>query len=337
MIHFKDDYSTGAHPNVLEALAKSNDGLMPAYGQDPVSEDARSLIMSELGRDCDIHFVASGTMANLLMIASALRPHEAVISVDGGHIATHEAGSIEATGHKIISVPAENGKLTADVLLRTIEDNTMPPHMAKPRLVYISNATETGTVYTKSEVTQISRICRDKGLYLMMDGARLAAALAANSNDLTLADMAALTDMFWIGGTKAGALMGEAVVLSHPDLKPDFGFHVKQRGALLAKGRAIGAQFKALFTNGLYVANGRHANQAAEALSRGILDKGFELAEPTESNQVFPILPNAVIEKLELTSGFYVWGPAGDDHSIIRLVTSWATTQDEIDGFLGAL
>ena len=337
MIHFKDDYSTAAHPDVLRAMVQANDGLMPAYGQDPVSEDARSQIKSALGRDCDIHFVASGTMANLLMIASALRAHEAVICVEGSHIATHEAGSIEATGHKIISVPHENGKLTADVLLRTIEDNTMPPHMAKPRLVYISNATETGTVYTKSEVSQLSRICHDKGLYLMMDGARLAAALAANSNDLTLADIAALTDMFWIGGTKAGALMGEAIVLCHPDLMPDFGFHVKQRGALLAKGRAIGAQFKALFTDGLYVANGRQANQAAEALSQGILDKGFALADPTESNQVFPILPNIVIEKLEMTSGFYVWGPAGDDHSIIRLVTSWATTQDEIDGFLSAL
>ena len=337
MIHFKDDYSVGAHPKVMDAMIKANDGLMPAYGRDPVSGEARSLIQEAIGRPCDIHFVASGTTANVLMIAGALRPHEAVISVEGGHIATHEAGSIEATGHKIISVPHQDGKLDPEDLINAIQTNTMPPHMAKPKLVYISNASETGTVYTKAELTALSDICQSKGLYLMMDGARLAAALAASKNDLTLPDITALTDMFWIGGTKAGALMGEAIVLTNPQLSKDFEFHIKQRGALLAKGRAIGAQFKALFTDGLYRANGAQANAMATLLSKGILAKGFKLAAETESNQVFPVLPNALIEQLEMASGFYVWGPAGEDHSIIRLVTSWATTDAEIDAFLAAL
>ncbi len=337
MINFKDDYSIGAHPKVLAAIQSVNDTTMPAYGEDPVSDRARKLIQNQISTDVDIYFVTGGTLANLIMIAGALRPHEAVIAPEFGHINTHETGAIEATGHKIIQVPSQDGKLNPEALIKAYDENTMPPHMAKPRLVYISNATETGRVYTRSELEKLSQICRERDLYLMIDGARLSAALASPINDLNLSEIAKLADMFWIGGTKAGALFGEAIVLSNPELKPDFDFHVKQRGALLSKGRFLGAQFEALFSEHLYIQNGAHANQMAQSLSEGVTSKGFPLQDTTESNQVFPILSNDKIKALEDRFSFYHWANIDADQSIIRLVTSFTTQISDVDEFIDAL
>ncbi len=337
MINFKDDYSIGAHPDVLSAIADVNDGTMPAYGHDPVSDRAKSLIRAQLRSESDIYFVTGGTLANLVIIASALRPHEAVIAAETGHINIHETGAIEATGHKIIAAPSRNGKLDPDALIQAFDANTMPPHMAKPKLVYISNATETGRVYTKSELEVLSGICRDRDLYLMMDGARLSAALASSLSDLSLADLANLTDMFWIGGTKAGTLFGEAIVLNNPALRPEFEFHLKQRGALLSKGRYLGAQFEALFKNDLYFKNGQQANEMAARLSRGIVGKGYRLQDNTESNQVFPVLPNSIINDLQDRFAFYHWADVNDEESVIRLVTSFATQAADVDAFIDAL
>ncbi|WP_207383703.1 threonine aldolase family protein [Ruegeria denitrificans] len=281
--------------------------------------------------------MASGTLANILAISSALRSHEAVIAPASGHIVVRETGAIEATGHKIITVPPVEGKLTPDSIHAALDANAHFPHMAKPRLVYISNATEVGTLYTKAELEAISTLCRERGLLLLLDGARLGAALSANKNDLTLNDIAELTDIFWVGGTKVGALLGEAIVIPNPNLREDFAFHIKQRGALLAKGRVLGLQFRELFGDGLYFDLARHANTMAERLSDGIAKAGFEFVAKTETNQLFPILPNDLIAQLKEQFDFYIWEPYDADTSVTRLVTSWATAKERVDAFLEAV
>lgn len=340
---FLDDYSEGAHPRILRALAESNLVQQAPYGADQYTAEAAALIRRRLGPHFDgsIHFVASGTMANIVAIASCLRPHEAVIAVESGHIVVREAGAIEATGHKLITVPAVDGKLTPAHIERALAANAQFPHMAKPRLLYISNATETGTLYTLAELRQIAELARRRGLILFLDGARLGAALASRKNDATLADIASLVDIFWIGGTKAGALMGEAIVVCNPALKDDFAFHVKQRGGMLAKGRLLGIQFQALFadtgTTDLYLSSSAHANAMAARLAAGILAKGHRLSANVETNQVFPVLPNTAIERLQSRFSFYVWSPVDEAHSVIRLVTSWATDAQQVEAFLACL
>ncbi len=264
----------------------------------------------------DVWFVATGTLANILIMSSALRSHEAVIAPASGHIVVRETGAIEATGHKIITVPPVDGKLTPDSISAALRANAHFPHMAKPRLVYLSNATEVGTLYTKKELEAISALCKARGLLLLLDGARLGAALSAAKNDLTLKDIAELTDIFWIGGTKVGALLGEAIVIPNPELREEFRFHVKQRGALLAKGRVLALQFRELFRDGLYFDLARHANGMAQRLSSKISDAGYRFAAETETNQLFPILPNALVEKLKENFNFYIWEPDGE--SVIR-------------------
>ena len=334
MLDFRDDYGIGAHPDVMAAIARANETALPGYGLDPVSEAARDLIRTQIGRDADIHFVASGTLANLTMIAAALRPFEAAVAAEGGHINLHETGAVEATGHKVIGIQTVDGKLTPELLDPVIRFHTMPPHMARPRLVYISNAAETGRVYTKAELTALSEYCRAHNLYLMMDGARLAAAMAAKKNDLTLADIAELTDMFWMGGTKAGGLSGEAIVIVNPDLAADFAFHIKQRGALLSKGWFVAAQFDALLRSGLYTGLARHANDMALQIANALTDKGYDLADPTESNQVFPVLTQSQIDTLSTRVKFHVFEPFDESRFVTRLVTSWATPQADIDALL---
>ncbi|RBW57108.1 low specificity L-threonine aldolase [Ruegeria sp. A3M17] len=332
---FLDDYSEGAHPRILAALTETNMVQQTAYGDDAYSLEARKLLHQHMGEvNPDIWFVASGTLANILAISSALRSHEAVIAPASGHIVVRETGAIEATGHKIITVPPVKGKLTPDSILAALEANAHFPHMAKPRLVYISNATEVGTLYTKAELEAISALCRERGLLLLLDGARLGAALSANKNDLTLHDIAELTDIFWVGGTKVGALLGEAIVIPNPNLREDFAFHIKQRGALLAKGRILGLQFRELFSDGLYFDLARHANTMAERLSDGIAKAGFKFVAETETNQLFPILPNDLIAQLKERFDFYVWEPYDADNSVTRLVTSWATEEEHVDAFL---
>lgn len=335
---FLDDYSEGAHPSVLAALSETNFDQKKAYGEDSYSHEARKLLRAQMGEaDPEIWFVASGTLANILSISSALRSHEAVIAPSSGHIAVHETGAIEATGHKIITVPPENGKLTPAGIQAALDSNAHFPHMARPRLVYISNATEVGTLYTRAELTAISALCRERELLLMLDGARLGAALSAPGNDLSLEAIAQLTDMFWIGGTKVGALLGEAIVITNTGLQRDFAFHIKQRGALLAKGRILGLQFRQLFADGLFFDLARHSNEMAQSLSKGMTAAGYDLVAETETNQVFPVLPNALIKKLQSDFDFYVWKPLDEEHSVIRLVTSWATPPEQIDAFLESI
>ena len=332
------DYSEGCHPAILEALTQTNMSQQTAYGDDEYSQLARQLIQEELGEsDSSIHFVAGGTQANLIVIASLLRSHEAVIAVGTGHIATHETGAIEAVGHKIIAIDKKDGKLAPGDILQALAENAHFPHMAKPRLVYISNSTETGRIYTKSELTALSKTCRDNNLLFFLDGARLGAALASDINDVTLADIAGLTDVFWIGGTKAGALIGEAIVINSPEYAQDFRFHIKQRGALLAKGRLLGLQFEVLFGDGLFYSASRSANALAEKISKAIIKAGYKLDSATETNQVFPILPNDLIEKLEADFQFYNWKAYDDERSVLRLVTSWATDEQAVDRFIAKL
>lgn len=298
---FLDDYSEGAHPKVLEALYSTNLSQQKPYSDDEYSVLAKEYIRDATGVPASaIHLVASGTLANIISISSCLRPHEAVIAPETGHIVVREAGAIEATGHKLITIPHKDGKLTVEGICAALDENAHFPHMAKPRLVYLSNATELGTVYSKTELAAISRLCKERGLLLFLDGARLAAALAADRTDsLTLRDVAELTDIFWIGGTKVGALMGEAIVIGNHELASDFAFHVKQRGGLLAKGRVLGVQFLELFRSGLFL-------DLAALLSSGISQAGYKMAAVTQTNQVFPVLPDGLVAKLEERYAFYV-------------------------------
>ncbi|MEP3653393.1 MAG: aminotransferase class I/II-fold pyridoxal phosphate-dependent enzyme [Litorimonas sp.] len=335
---FMDDYSEGCHPDILAAMAETNMSQQSAYGVDEYSNQARVLIHEHLKNAAsEIFFVAGGTLANLTLMSSLLRSHEAIISVRRGHIATHETGAIEAVGHKIITVETPDGKLNPALVEAAVAANSMAPHMAKPRLVYISNATETGRIYTKAELEALSKTCRELSLLLFLDGARLGVALASMDNDVTLSDIARLTDVFWIGGTKAGALIGEAIVINRPELAVDFRYHIKQRGALLAKGRLLGLQFRELFDKNLFVAASRHANSLATKLSEAIQSAGYELASGTQTNQVFPILPNKIVEKLEADFGFYRWETHGSDYTCIRLVTSWATPAEQVDRFISQI
>lgn len=335
---FMDDYSEGCHPDIIEALSNTNLAQQAGYGNDAYSDEAKLFIQQHLKNDqSTIYFVSGGTLANLIIISATLKSHEAVISVETGHIIRHEAGAIEATGHKVITMPGTNGKLTTTDVQAALDHYAMAPHMVKPRLVYISNATEIGTIYTKSELEALSIFCREKNLYLFMDGARLATALCCEKNDVTLNDLATLTDIFYIGGTKNGALLGEAIVINHSELSTDFLFHIKQRGAMMAKGRLLGIQFLTLFKYDLYFQLATHANAMANMLSKAIVKKGFTLSAKTETNQIFPILPNTLIEKLEDHFAFYVWQKTDDTHSIIRLVTSWATDEEQVKRFIDCL
>jgi threonine aldolase len=337
---FLDDYSEGAHPEILRALTESNLIQQAPYGDDAYSVEASARIKARLLDTFEgtIHYVASGTMANIISISSCLRPHEAVIAASSGHIVVREAGAIEATGHKLIGVPPVDGKLTPANIEAALAGNSHFPHMAKPRLIYLSNATETGTVYSLAELREISALARQRGLLLFLDGARLGAALASSKSDATLADIASLVDIFWIGGTKVGALLGEAIVVCNPALTEDFAFHVKQRGGMLAKGRLLGIQFQELFgSKNLFLENARHANAMAAKLAAGIVSSGYALEADTATNQVFPILPDSVISTLKQYFAFYVWAKSDNDHSVVRLVTSWATQEHQVDAFLARL
>lgn len=335
---FLDDYSEGCHPDILQAMTDTNLAQQPAYGNDEYSERARDLIRAELRRpEVPVYFVSGGTLANLIIISSALRSHEAVISAHSGHIALWETGAIEATGHKIISVQSDDGKLTPDDITATLELHSQFPHVAKPRLVYISNATEVGTVYDHAEVAALAQICKANQLLLMLDGARLGPAVCAPNNDLTLEDVATLTDIFWIGGTKAGALIGEAIVIPNPQLAEDFAFHIKQRGALLAKGRLLGLQFFELFKDGLFYRLNHHSNSLAQRIGDAFVSQGYDLFAPTQSNQVFPVLPVSVVESLRSVCDFHDWEPVGEDRAAVRFVTSWATQDEHVDTLIRAI
>jgi len=334
MYSFKNDYSEGAHPRILNALVESNLEQVEGYGQDCYTQKAVQLLQQRINRkDVDIHFFSGGTQTNLTALSAFLRPHEAVIAANTGHILVHETGAIEATGHKIISIEVKDGKLTSDHIKTAIELHT-DEHMVKPKLVYISNSTEIGSIYNKSELEQLSQFCRKENLFLFIDGARLGSALVSEENDMDLADLGRLVDAFYIGGTKNGALMGEALVICNKLLKDDFRFHMKQKGAILAKGRILGIQFLELFRDDLYFDLARHANQMADLLRNEIGKAGYPFFTHSPSNQIFPVLPNNLIAKLEEKYSFYVWEKVDAEHSAIRLVTSWATREDAVLAFI---
>lgn len=334
---FQNDYSEGAHPRILEALVKTNLSQEIGYAEDQYCLEAARLIRAAIGNaDADVHFVSGGTQANLVMLSAILRPFESVIAAVTGHICVHETGAIESTGHKVNSIQGQNGKVT----VREIEDMVAAhtdEHMVKPRVVYISQSTEVGTIYSAQELREISAACKRLDLYLYLDGARLGCGLTSKSSDLSLQELSSLVDAFYIGGTKNGALIGEALVINRPELKPDFRFYIKQNGALLSKGRLLGIQFVELFRDTLYFDLARHANLMAERLTQGIADLGYSFQTASPTNQIFPILPNPIIEPMSELYRFYVWCKVDRDTSALRLVTSWATPESAVDSFLADL
>ncbi|GHV35496.1 amino acid lyase [Synergistales bacterium] len=337
MYSFKNDYAEGAHPRILQALSDTNLEQSEGYGCDEHSLAAVQLIKKRLGADADkadVHLLCGGTQTNLTAISAFLRPHEAAIGTNMSHIFVHETGAIEATGHKILTVPTTDGKLYPDGVNAILDMHPNDEHMVKPRLVKISNSTEIGSVYTLKELEDLSRFCREKKLLLYADGARLGSALTAAGNETTLADMRRLTDAFYIGGTKNGALLGEALVIVNDALKEDFRYHIKQKGGLMAKGRILGIQFEELFRDDLFFDLARHANAMAQLIVSSLKKAGYSFLTASPSNQIFPILPNTLIEKLHKNWAFYVWSKIDESHSSVRLVTSWATSAEAVRKFI---
>ena len=333
----KNDYSEGAHPNILKALSKTNLEQQPGYGNDDYSKQAADLLRKKLQNEAvDIHFVSGGTQANLIVISSILKKYESVIAAETGHINTHEAGAIEAAGHKINTVESKNGKLSPEDIKPVLNQHT-DEHMVQPKLVFISNPTELGTVYTKQELVKLNSFCKENDLLLYLDGARLGSALCSSKNDLTLSELSELVDVFYIGGTKNGALCGEAVIIPNDQIKENFRFHLKQKGALLAKGRVLGIQFFELFKDGLYFSLAEHANSMADKLSQNIERLGYQFLNQTDSNQIFPIFAHQLIEKLKDRYSFHIWKKVRANKSAVRLVTSWATQEKMIDRFISDL
>ncbi|MDQ1146102.1 threonine aldolase [Bacillus sp. SORGH_AS 510] len=334
MYSFKNDYSEGAHPRILNALLESNLIQADGYGEDQFSQQAIDLLKKKMGRsDVDIHLLSGGTQTNLTAISAFLRPHEAAMAVSSGHILGHETGAIEATGHKIISIEGVDGKLIPDHVKAVLEGHP-DEHMVKPKLVYISNSTEIGSVYTKKELEELRDVCHENNLILYMDGARLGSALCSDENDLELSDLPGLVDAFYIGGTKNGALMGEALVICKDSLKEDFRYHIKQKGGLLAKGRVLGIQFLELFRDNLFFDLAMHANKLAGRLREEIGKANIPFLIDSPSNQIFPILPNSLIAELDKKYAFHVWEKVDEGHSTIRLVTSWATQEEQVEAFI---
>ena len=335
MIYFNNDYAEGCHPKVLEALIKTNMEQTPGYGTDDHCRSAAERIRSLCkDSDLDVHFLVGGTQANLTVIDAALRPHQGVVGADTAHINVHETGAVEATGHKVLWLPGQDGKITAEQIRACVLEhrtNESFEHTVQPKMVYLSNPTELGTLYSLHELEEISSACRELGLYLFVDGARLGYGLEAKGNDVTLPDLARLCDVFYIGGTKVGALFGEAVVISNPALKEDFRYLIKQHGGMLAKGRLLGVQFEALLEGGLYFEISRHADGLADKIRRCLQRNHVPMYVENETNQIFPILPNAVLAQLQKTYVFTEQCRVDDAHRAVRICTSWATGDENVD------
>ena len=330
MLYFMNDYSEGAHPKVLDALVKSNMDQHVGYGMDDITAEAAMRIKKRIGKpDADVHFLVTGTQTNTIAIAHFLRPYEAVIATDLGHISVHETGAIEATGHKIIEMESKDGLFTTEMIEKAILKHA-DEHWVLPKLVYISNATETGTIYTKAMLEDIRKACDKYGLYLYLDGARLANALTCADNDMTIEDIANLTDAFTVGGTKNVILFGEAIVITNDKLKDHMRFSIKQRGALLAKGRLLGVQFRALFEDELYFEIAKHTNEMATILKEGILELGYELVTKPSTNLIFTILPNEIHNALSKLCYYEAEHPYDENNMEARFVTSWATPKADV-------
>lgn len=336
MYSFKNDYSEGAHPDILEALLRNNRQQEEGYGLDHHTLNAALLIRNLVGDpEAAVHLISGGTQTNLIAISSFLRPHEACITAKTGHIATHETGAIEATGHKLLEVKTKDGKLNPQLITPVLAEHHFE-HMVKPRLVYISNPSELGTIYSKEELIVLGDFCRENDLLLYMDGARLGSALVCRESDMTLKDVYSLTDGFFIGGTKTGALLGEALVVRNPVLKNDLRYLIKQRGALLAKGRILGVQFEEFFRDNLYFELAQHANEMAQLMADELGAAGCSFWINSPTNQIFPIMANEVIEELSRQFDFYVWEKMDENSSAVRLVTSWATPREGALGFVNS-
>ena len=336
MYRFTNDYSEGAHPSILEAMTATNLEGNFGYGCDPHCEHAAALIRQKIGRpDADVHFFVGGTQTNATCICAFLRPHEAAIAAHSGHICVHETGAVEATGHKCIAMPAApGGKLTPELVRQAVAAHP-DEHMVKPRLVYVSNTTEVGGVYTTAELEALRAVCDELGLLLYLDGARLASALACGG--ASFEDLGRLCDAFYIGGTKNGAIFGEAVCIMNPALKPDFRYILKQHGGMLAKGWLLGVQFEQLMRSGLYEELGEHSTRMAQQLAEGLKGLGVEFLFESPSNQIFPILPDEVLAKLAGAFHWEVNATLEGGRSCIRLVCSWATQQAAVTAFLLAV
>jgi threonine aldolase len=335
MIRFECDYSEGAHPQVLELLNKSNFEQTPGYGEDIYCEKARTIIKKLCqSESANVHFLVGGTQANTTVIASILRPYQGAVCAETGHINVHETGAIEATGHKVLTLSSEDGKITASQVKAIYENHwndASHEHTVQPGMVYISNPTENGTLYSKEELTKLSEICHKCDLPLYLDGARLGYGLMAEGNDLTLPDIARLCDVFYIGGTKVGALFGEAVVITKVSLQKNFRYLIKQNGGMLAKGRLLGIQFIALLENNLYFEISKRADKLAYKIKNAFKEKGYSFLFESITNQQFPIIANAKLEILEKKYAFSIWKQIDQEYSAVRFCTSWATKDEDVE------
>ncbi len=335
MYSFVNDYSETAHPAVLKALVDTNMEQCAGYGADVHCLHAAELMKRKMqAENVDIHFISGGTQTNLLAIAAFLRPCEAVIAAATGHIEGHEGGAIEATGHKILTEETPDGKLTVEHIKHAMAMN-VEEYCPDPKLVYISNSTELGTVYNKAELEVLSAFCKEHDLILFCDGARMGSALACT--DLTLADYPQLCDAFYVGGTKNGAFMGEALVIVNDSLKKNFRRHLKQRGAMLAKGKVLGVQFEALFEDNLFLELAQHANSCMDVLRNGIAKLGYKFLVDSPSNQIFPIFPMNILEKINEKYMVLDYQPMEDGSRCVRMVTSWATDVQQCHNFVADL
>lgn len=342
MLHFESDYLAGAHPQVLSRLVETNLERSAGYGCDDHTRRAAELIREACGKpDARVQFLVGGTQTNATIIDGLLARHEGVMAAESGHISVHEAGAIEASGHKVLTLPHHEGKVRAEDVERYIADfyrDETYEHMVAPGMLYISFPTEYGTLYSLSELEALSRVCREASIPLYIDGARLGYGLVSEGCDVTLKDIARLADVFYIGGTKVGALFGEAVVVTSPRLLPHLFPLVKQHGALLAKGRLLGVQFEALFDHDLYFQIARHATRLARRLREAFERLGYPAVVDSPTNQQFFTLPNELIDHLKASGvGFELWGPRGAEVTTVRFVTSWSTTEEEVTSLIELL
>ena len=341
MLLFHNDYNEACHPSILDKMQSTASCQMPGYGEDSVCAEAAELIRKECGdQDVAVHFLVGGTQTNLTVIAASLRPHQAVIGAVSAHINVHETGAIEATGHKVIQLPSKDGKITVDQVRENVLNQSLAmdaEHIAQPKMVYISNPTEFGTTYKLAELEALSAYCKENRLFLFVDGARLGYGLMASDNDISLADYARLCDVFYIGGTKVGAMFGEAVVISNPAIKEDFRYLMKQRGGMLAKGWLLGLQFKTLFEDGLYYKISKHADELADKIRKTLADCGYDLFVEGTTNQTFVTLPNRLLSYLDGKFTYALWEKQDPDHTTVRFCTSWATKEENVDALCNAI
>lgn len=337
LYNFMNDYNECAHERILEAIAQANRDQDDSYGLDRRCANARMLIQARLGAKSDVHFLVGGTQANLTIIAASIQPYQGVVCAESGHINVHETGAIEATGHKVLPLPTEDGKISAAQIAQYVAAHyadATAEHMVQPGMVYLSQPTEVGTVYRKHELEAISSVCKQYDMPLYIDGARLGNSFAAEGADVFFPELAQFASAFSIGGTKMGALFGEALVINDPAIKKDFRYHMKQRGGMLAKGRLLGIQFETLFKDGLYDEIGRHAVLQAQRIAAGVQAKGYALFVDSPSNQVFPILPRGLLQTLAMEFGYAFWQTYDEQNDVVRFCTSWATPPQMVDALL---